>query len=311
MSPEPSALASAVLMIQPAAFGYNPQTALTNTMQRKEAPGEGAAAAARKEAAGCARALSAAGVSVCQLEDTPEPLKPDAVFPNNWVSFHSDGTVVLYPMQADNRRLERRKDIIQAVCSQLAFPMRRIIDLTHHEAEDRFLEGTGSLVLDHTHKLAYASLSPRTHPFVVQEWAETLGYEPILFRAADRAGVPLYHTNVLMSIGERAIVLGTEAIAPEDRGRVRERLLASGRELIEIDQGQIERFAGNVLELRKAGGEGSRVFVMSTSAQRALQGAALERLTACTHQVLAVDIPTIERLGGGSARCMLAEVFAV
>ena len=299
-------------MVQPASFGYNPETAGSNKFQRQPenaAGGEGAAA--RRELDGLVKALAGDGVQVCLVDDTPEPPKPDAVFPNNWVSFHEDGTVVLYPMQAVSRRRERRMDVIDAVAERLGFKVSRVLDLTSHETQGRYLEGTGSLVLDHVERTAYACVSPRTHPEVVAEWARELGYEPIIFSAVDRSGVPLYHTNVLMCIGEKAVIVGTEAIVAADRARVIERLRASGREIIELGQEEIERFGGNMLELAtwdEALGD-SRVLVMSATARHALSADAFARLSACTDEVLAVPIPTIERLGGGSVRCMLAEVF--
>jgi hypothetical protein len=304
--------AEAVLMVRPATFGYNPETAATNRFQRQPSMPAGAdAAAARRELDDLAGALIGEGVRVCAVEDTAEPPKPDAVFPNNWVSFHEDGSVVLYPMQAESRRRERRQEIIDEVAGRLGFKVSRVLDLTHHETHGRFLEGTGSLVLDHIERTAYACISPRTHPDVVEEWARELGYEPIIFSAVDRAGVPLYHTNVLMCIGEKAVVIGTEAILSADRGRVVERLRATGREVIEIGHGEVERFAGNMLELGtwdEALGD-YRLLVMSDTARHALPAETFARLSACTDEVLAVPIPTIERLGGGSVRCMLAEVF--
>ena len=299
-------------MVQPASFGYNPETAGSNKFQRQPESAAGAeGAAARRELDGLIRALAGDGVQVCLVDDTPEPPKPDAVFPNNWVSFHEDGTVVLYPMQAVSRRRERRMDVIDAAAERLGFKVSRILDLTSHETQGRYLEGTGSLVLDHVERTAYACVSPRTHPEVVAEWTRELGYEPIIFSAVDRGGVPLYHTNVLMCIGEKAVIVGTEAIVAADRGRVIERLRASGREIIELGQEEIERFGGNMLELAtwdEALGD-SRVLVMSATARHALCAEAFARLSACTDEVLAVPIPTIERLGGGSVRCMLAEVF--
>lgn len=300
-------LAAAVLMVRPATFGYNPETASTNTLQRPDTLGAGVAAAqARAEVDGFAAALAAQGVAVCVAEDSADIPRPDAVFPNNWLSFHGDGTLVLYPMQAISRRLERRPEVFDRVIKQLGFRVSRLIDLMRHEQAGRYLEGTGSLVMDHVQRLAFACLSPRTHPAVVQEWAEALGYDPVVFSAQDRSGVPLYHTNVLMSIGARFAVVGSAAISPGDRGRVLERLRASGREVIEIDQAQIEGFAGNVLELRSSAGG---VLVMSRSAREAFGAEKLEALGAATGRLLTVDIPTIEQLGGGSARCMLAEVF--
>ncbi|MGH8209381.1 MAG: citrulline utilization hydrolase CtlX [Steroidobacteraceae bacterium] len=316
--------AGAVLMIRPAAFDYNPETALTNKMQQPadaEASGTaavvGAGSASTAQARawaefdGLVRALESEGVTVCSVADTHEPPKPDAVFPNNWVSFHQDGTVVLYPMQAATRRRERRREVVATVVSELEFKTSRLLDLTHHEAEGRFLEGTGSLILDHIERVAYASLSPRTHPAVIQEWAREMGYEPLVFAACDRAGVPLYHTNVLMCVGARMAVIGTAAVAPEDRGRLLDRLRASGREVVEIDHDEIERFAGNMLELAtwdEALGD-SRVLVMSQTARQGLRPENFARLSACTDAVLAVPVPMIEKCGGGSVRCMLAEVF--
>ncbi|MHB8814941.1 MAG: citrulline utilization hydrolase CtlX [Steroidobacteraceae bacterium] len=304
--------AEAVLLVRPASFGYNPETAATNSFQRQPAGAAGAeVAAARNELNGLAGALIGDGVRVCVVEDTVEPPKPDAVFPNNWVSFHEDGTVVLYPMQAESRRRERRQDAIDTVADRLGFKVSRVVDLTSHEAHGRYLEGTGSLVLDHIERTAYACISARTHPDIVEEWARELGYEPIVFGAVDRAGVPLYHTNVLMCVGEKGAIVGTEAIVPADRGRVIERLRATGREVVEVGHAEIERFAGNMLELGtwdEALGD-YRVLVMSETARHALPAEAFARLSACTDEVLAVPIPTIERLGGGSVRCMLAEVF--
>jgi hypothetical protein len=305
--------ASAVLMIRPAAFDYNPETAATNSMQ-KRATGPAAVSnneRARGEFQRLVVALESEGISVCVAEDTPTPLKPDAIFPNNWVSFHADGTVVLYPMQAESRRRERRREVIDTVIECTGFKLTRVLDLTHHELQGRCLEGTGSLVLDHANRVAYASVSPRTHRSVVEEWAREMGYEPVLFDAFDRNGQPIYHTNVLMCIGERAIVAGTAAIAAGDRDRVLERLKSSGREVVEIGLDEIEQFAGNMLELSswdEALGD-CRVLVMSASARRALNPEAFARLSACTDGVLAAPIPTIEMLGGGSVRCMLAEVF--
>ena len=304
--------ADAVLMVRPRAFGYNPETAPTNTFQRPREHADGdAAALARQECAQLARALESEGVTVCSAEDSALPVKPDAVFPNNWVSFHEDGTVVLYPLQSASRRFERRTEVIEAAASELGFKVSHLLDLSWFEGEGKYLEGTGSLVLDNVARVAYACLSPRTHPEVLREWTQALGYEAVTFRAADRTGVPLYHTNVLMCIGARAVIVGAEAIAPDDRGRVLERLAGNGREVIEIGHDEIARFAGNMLELGtwdEALGD-SRVLVMSESARRALSADTFARLSGCTDAVLAVPVPTIEKLGGGSVRCMLAEVF--
>jgi hypothetical protein len=305
--------ADAVLMIRPAAFDYNPETAVTNSMQQRPGLVDSPAhnELARAEFQHMVNALEGEGVRVCVIDDTPEPPKPDAIFPNNWVSFHADGTVVLYPMHAENRRRERRRDAVDAAAEQAGFKISRVLDLSHHEQQGHCLEGTGSLVLDHVNRVAYASISPRTHPTVVEEWARELGYTPVVFAALDRSGAPVYHTNVLMCIGDRFAVVGTGAIAEVDRARVLEPLRASGREIVEIGHEEIEQFAGNMLELAswdEALGD-CRVLVMSSSARHGLKPDTYRQLTACTDGVLAVPVPTIEKLSGGSVRCMLAEIF--
>jgi hypothetical protein len=300
-------------MVRPAAFAFNPQTAESNRFMHADAALSGAARErAREEFDALAQSLRSEGIGVCVAEDSPTPVKPDAVFPNNWVSFHADGTVVLYPMQAENRRLERRPEILEQVRRDLDFQVRRTLDLTQYERSGRYLEGTGSLVLDHVHRIAYACRSPRTDAELIEAWGQLLGYEPVVFDAVDRAGAPLYHTNVVLSIGTRAAVVGAEAIVPRDRARVLERLSASHRAIIEIAHAGIEAFAANVLELAtwdEAVGDAT-VLVMSASARGALPEQAFARLAACVDTVLAVPVPTIERLAGGSVRCMLAEVFA-
>jgi hypothetical protein len=299
-------------MVRPAAFDYNTETAASNRMQRPPPSGNVVhREVARAEFAQFVLALESEGVRVCVLEDTVEPAKPDAVFPNNWISFHSDGTVVLYPMHAASRRLERRNDAIDAVVAQLGFRVRRVLDLTAHERDGRALEGTGSLVLDHVERVAYACRSPRTDPAVIEEWCRELEYDPMVFDATDASGAPLYHTNVLMCIGSRAAIIGADAIAPHQRARVLDRLTASRREVLTITQAQLASFAGNMLELSswdEALGDCS-VLVLSSGARAALSAEEYARLSACVDNLLVAPIPTIERLGGGSVRCMLAEVF--
>jgi hypothetical protein len=304
--------ASAVLMVRPASFDYNPETAASNRMQLPPEPERDRYREdARAEFDRLVRALESEGVRVCVVEDTTEPVKPDAVFPNNWISFHPDGTVVLYPLHAASRRLERRMELIDLVAERLGFSVRRILDLTPHERDGRALEGTGSLVLDHVERVAYACRSVRTDATVLEEWCGELGYEPLIFDATDAGGTRFYHTNVLLFIGARATIVGAEAIAPADRARVLARLAASGREVIPITRAQIAAFAGNMLELAswdEALGDCS-VLVMSACARAALGSETCARLAACTDSAIAAPIPTIERLGGGSVRCMLAEVF--
>jgi hypothetical protein len=243
-------------------------------------------------------------------EDSAEPRKPDAVFPNNWVSFHADGTVVLYPMQAASRRVERRAEVIDAVVRDTGYVVRRTVDLTHHEKSGRFLEGTGSLVLDNVARVAYACRSPRTDETVAREWAQQLGYQLEMFSARDSRGEPIYHTNVVMSIATRMAVVALDNVDAADRARLEARLGAS-REVLGIDDGEMRAFAGNVLELGTWDeylGD-MRILVMSATAQRGLAARKYARLYASVDAVLAAPIDVIERHGGGSVRCMLAEVF--
>jgi hypothetical protein len=303
--------AGAVLMVNPASFGFNAETAASNPMQHGSALSAAELnARARAECAGLARALAAEGVAVLLAEDGADPARPDALFPNNWLSFHADGTLVLYPMLSPRRRLERRPELVEAACARFGFSPRRRIDLSAEEHKGRFLEGTGSLVLDHVARIAYACRSPRTDEALVREWARLMDFEACVFDATDARGQSYYHTNVMMWIGTRAAVACLEAIAPPERERVRASLASSGRELIEIDRAAVDAFAGNMLELAswdEALGDCS-VLVMSRAARTALPAACLQRITGSVDTVLAVPVPTIEGVGGGSVRCMLAEV---
>jgi hypothetical protein len=300
-----------VLMVRPAAFGFNPDAAQTNRLQRRPAGDDDAVQArALREFESLRNALAGEGVAVCVADDTPQPAKPDAVFPNNWVSFHADGTIVLYPMQPATRRPERREAIVEQACRELGFEPRRRLDLSAHERDGRFLEGTGSLVLDPRERRAYACLSPRTDLALLHEWCALLDYEPVAFRATDAGGTPWYHTNVMLCIGTAFALVAAESIAAEDRERVLASLAASGRELVEVGREAVAGFAGNLLELAawdEALGD-VRVLVMSARARAALEGPAWQRLSACVDSVLAVPVPTIEAVGGGGVRCMLAEV---
>ena len=300
--------AEAVLLVRPVAFHGNPETAESNAFQRPPAAADPAAeqAAAAVEFAGLVEGLRAAGVTTIVVPDTARPPTPDSVFPNNWVSFHADGTVVLYPMMAPSRRRERRRDIIELLSRDGGFRVERVVDLSGHETDGQFLEGTGSMVLDRVHRVAYACLSPRTDLEVLAEAARLLDYEPLAFVAADAAGVPVYHTNVMMCVGADFAVLCEEAISDAaQRAAVRRRLEATGHEVIPIRFDQMQSFAGNMLELAGAGGE--RLLALSTRALDALdpeQRAALE--ARC--RLVAAPIAAIEAGGGGSVRCMLAEI---
>jgi hypothetical protein len=304
--------AHGVLLVRPARFGYNRQTAVSNRFQQA-ADWADPAERARAEFDALCAGIKGAGINLCVVDDTAEPAKPDAVFPNNWVSFHRDGTVVLYPMQASNRRAERRTEVIAAVEMQLEFQRRRLIDLRDHEQQGRMLEGTGSLVLDHVQRVAYACRSARTDESLVREWSTLMHYEPLLFDAHGADGAPVYHTNVLLSIGAHWAVVCLAAIAAADRARVLQRLRASGREIVDINVEAMAEFAANLLELLGADPRGGlrSVLLLSERARAALQGLdddAWGRLSGCVDAVVAAAVPTIERLGGGSVRCMLAEV---
>lgn len=298
----------AACLVRPAWFGHNPQTASSNRFQNE--PGanrpEDIARNALLEFDAAAKLLAQAGIPLCIVEDDASAVRPDAVFPNNWISFHDDGTVVTYPMLTPNRRSERRNDLPEQVAQALGFRITRYIDLSHHENAGRFLEGTGSLVLDHVHRLAYANRSARTDERLVNEWCRLLGYTPIVFDAATPDGTPVYHTNVLLWIGEALCGVGLDWIAPADRGRVLGHLAASGRQVLVLGTTALRAFAGNMLELRTAGGQ--HVLAMSGSAWRALEDDERRVLASSTDQILTTDLPTIERYGGGSIRCMLAGV---
>jgi hypothetical protein len=300
--------ATAAMMIRPAAFGWNAETQDSNRFQSPAAPADPALAqTAVAEFDAMVAVLRGAGVAIHALDDRPELRCPDAVFPNNWVSFHDDGTVVLYPMLAPTRRRERRPELLQELIARGGYVVSRLIDLTHHELENRFLEGTGSLVLDHVGRIAYACPSPRTHPAVLREFCDELGYEPCTFDARGRDGTPIYHTNVLLAIGGRCAVICTDAVAADDRARVLDRLAQGGRAVIEIGFEQLESFAGNVLELQAADGAG--VLVMSAQARAGLAAGDFDALMACVDRVVVPEVARIEQAGGGSVRCMLAEVF--
>lgn len=298
--------AGCVLMVRPALFGFNPQTAASNAFQRDPvASPADTRAAALAEFDAVAGALAEVGIEVIVAADTVAPVKPDAVFPNNWVSFHADGSVVLYPMLAANRRFERREEIIRQVIRDGDFHVARTIDLSYREAEEKYLEGTGSVVLDRRAHIAYACLSARTDLDVLGEFAQRLDYEAVAFDASDGSGLPIYHTNVLMGIGTRfAVVCGAAIADPRHRAAVFGMLTSSGHEIIDISRRQMHAFAGNCLELASPRGQ---LIILSTTAWDALEEAQRRTLAACG-EVLRVEIPTIERFGGGGVRCMLADV---
>ena len=294
-------------MLRPASFGFNPDTAPSFLFQREitDANRKEIERRARIEFDLLAGRLREAGVDVIVLDDKEELKTPDAVFPNNWVSFHHDGTVVMYPMFAPSRRPERRRDIIEKLQTG-GFRVSRVADLTHHENQGRFLEGTGSVVFDHSDHIAYANISPRTNSDVLGELCNTLGYRPIVFHATSENGDPIFHTDMVMSIGDRFVIFCGESINDTtERKRVLDGLKATGREIISIDRKQVEQFSGNVLQLQAQ--NGGTVLAISTAACLSLrsdQRDAIQRFT----QIVESPLPVFEGIGRGSARCMMADV---
>jgi hypothetical protein len=296
--------ADAVLMVRPVHFGGNEETAGSNFFQRAGAVPD-AAARAQREFDALALALADAGVRVHQFAGQKNAALPDEVFPNNWLSLHADGTAVLYPPLAANRRRERRPELLAALAESCGYRIERVVDLTELETRGEYLEGTGSLVLDRERHVAYACRSPRTHADGLRAFALALGYEIVPLSAVDSAGRAIYHTNVLLSLGTRFAALCTSAIAsPAERRAVVERLEASGRRVIDLRAEELASFAGNLLELRGSAGP---VIALSAAALASLVAPTRRALEAYGELVTA-DIATIEQLGGGSVRCMLAEV---
>lgn len=302
-----SQLSSSVLMIRPARFESNPQTTASNRFQRKtDASPDEQQQSALAQFNDLVSDLRANGIEAIIVEDTSEPHTPDSIFPNNWVSFHADGRVVLYPMEADNRRTERRMDIVESLDTAHGFQVSEIVDLSHHEQAGHFLEGTGSMVLDRVNHIAYACLSSRTQLDVLGDFAQRLDYDVVAFDAVDRDGVPIYHTNVLMNVGEKLAVICDGAIARDDqRAAVLQRLHETGHDVVALNYDQLDAFAGNMLELRNK--DGDRMLAMSQQAYDSL-----DKKQRCllrdNGSIITTVIDDIENSAGGSVRCMLAEI---
>lgn len=290
-----------VLMVRPNSFGFHAEAARSNVF----ATNRGADLnSALREFDGVVDALTRAGVDVLLLDDTADPAKPDAVFANNWVTFHADGTMVLYPMATEARRLERNADALTELLRSNGFDVRQVIDLSFHERYGQFLEGTGSLVLDRPAHRASANLSPRTDAAVIAEFDERLNYSTLIFDARDQAHRPIYHTNVALSFGARFAALCTDAIAPEFRALLVGEIEAGGRAIIEVEYEQMRQFACNLIELK---GRDGPVIALSSAALRSYrpdQRRMLERFG----ELVEAAIPTIEAVGGGSVRCMITDI---
>ena len=298
-----------ILMVRPANFGFNPETAESNAFQSREQKhtAEEMRQAAMLEFDRFVAALRAAGVQVIVAEDSAVPVKPDAVFPNNWVSFHQEGYIVTYPMFAAVRRLERSEAIVQVVLDAGFAVKGAQKHLETYEAQNLFLEGTGSIIFDHQHRLAYACLSPRTDANLLEELCRFMGYQKVVFHATDANDQDIYHTNVMMALGETFVVICMDSVKDaRERSLLVAAFAETDKEIIEITMEQMNQFAGNMLQVRNDKDE--TILVMSQTAYRSLTPEQVAIITAKT-QILYSDINTIETYGGGSARCMMAEVF--
>ncbi len=299
-------VAEKILMVRPAAFGFNTETAANNFFQNKtDLTQEQVQQKAVQEFDVMVKGLRSEGIEVLVVEDTATPQKPDAIFPNNWFNTTAEGVLNIFPMFAQNRRGEKRDDILQQLANN--FAIDQVYDWTEYEAEAKYLEGTGSMIIDHRNKFVYACISPRTHPAVVEKFAAANGYKAITFTAVDNEGREIYHTNVMMCIGEGFALFCPKAISDDtERIAVAQLLETTGHENIYITQEQMKSFAGNVLHLKNKKGE---LFIaLSETAFNALTQEQKEKLQQYG-KLLPFNVSTIERVNGGSVRCMIAEIF--
>lgn len=300
--------AKTVLMVEPIAFGYNSQTAENNYFQKEQKETD-IQEKALQEFNNFAAKLREKGINVITVKDTLNPHSPDSIFPNNWVSFHEDGTVALYPMFALNRRVERRPEILERLKDE-GFKINTVEDFSPFENEEKYLEGTGSMIFDHDYKIAYGSVSLRLDEELFRNFCAKFGFTPIVFHSYQNVGdqrLPIYHTNVMMCVAEQFVVICLDCIDDEmEREKVQEVIKSSNKELIEISEDQLQQFAGNMLQVQNEAGE--KFLVMSETAYKALTKEQVARIESHC-EIIYSDLDTIETNGGGSARCMLAEVF--
>lgn len=307
----PKAITRQLLMVRPHQFRSNEQTAVNNYYQKNTLKNVELSISkqAQLEFDTFVAQLRQAGIQVLVVQDTAEPDTPDAIFPNNWISFHQDGRLVLYPMFAPNRRLERRSDILKTI-RQVGYELNAVIDYSASEQIGQFLEGTGCMVLDRVHRKAYAARSPRINDGLFLAFCKEFNFEPILFTAYQNVGqerLPIYHTNVMMSVGKKIAVVCLESIDNQaEKAKLIESLEQDGKTIVAITAEQVQHFAGNVLEVE--GAKGQSYLVCSTQAYEAFQPAQRKTLAQFC-QFLHSPLNTIEQLGGGSARCMMAEIF--
>lgn len=292
-----------IMMIEPVSFGFNEETAANNYFQRKEQIDD-AQSKALVEFKRFVEQLAFHDIDVLVIQDTPSPLTPDSIFPNNWISVHEEGTMVLYPMYAKNRRQERKQTVVDAVKNSVG--IHEIVDLTHFESSHKYLEGTGSMVLDRKNKIAYACISERTDVGLFATFCMKMNYTPMLFHAHDQRKLPIYHTNVLMCMADRYVVICLDAVYDQiEREQLIEQFSATQKEIITISFDQMDHFCGNMLQVKNKNGD--YYLVMSTQAFNHLDADQVKRLEAY-QPIIHSDITTIETLGGGSARCMMAEL---
>lgn len=299
-----------ILMVEPVDFRFNEETAVNNYFQKETTENnESVQQKALNEFNTMVTKLREHGVNVITIKDTPNPHTPDSIFPNNWISFHEDGMIALYPMFAPNRRLERREDEVLELLESKGFQATEVMDYTSAEEDEIFLEGTGSIILDRENKIAYAAISPRTDEELFLEFCEDFEYTPVLFEANQTVNgerMQIYHTNVMMCVADEYVVICLESIDnPSEKKNVTETIKKSGKEIIDITEKQMHQFAGNMLQV---GGLGQKYLVMSQTAYNSLTQEQIQTIEKF-NPIISVDIHTIETLGGGSARCMMAEVF--
>ena len=292
-------------MVRPDHFAFNSETAASNAFQNEISPGEKehARAIALKEFDAFVERLKESDIDVHVFNSPVEDYASDAVFPNNWISFHEDGRVILYPMLTKNRRVERRQEIVDMLSKK--FLVSEVVDISYNEEQGRILEGTGSIVFDHINRVAYANCSARTNKELFKEVCSQLGYRDVLFRAYDKNGLDIYHTNVLMAIGDGYAVICLDTLDIEDKERVIASMKEDGLEIIDISFEQMCSFAGNMIQLENRAGE--KFVVMSQSAFESLSPDQKEKIVGF-NKIISADLNTIETIGGGSARCMIAGI---
>ncbi|HMZ45586.1 MAG TPA: arginine deiminase-related protein [Chitinophagaceae bacterium] len=293
-----------LLMIKPVHFTYNAQTAVNNAFQNAAADSN-TQQNALNEFNNFVELLMQNGIDVTVIEDTLQPHTPDSIFPNNWISFHANGTILLYPMYAENRRQERKPHVLENISKK--FSISTTIDLTNYEKSNLFLEGTGSMVLDREKNIAYACISPRTDATILEEFCNKMHFTPMLFKANDSNNSPIYHTNVMMCVADKYVVICLDAITDhQERSTVIHSIESSGKQIVPITLQQMNKFAGNMLQVNNQKGE--KFLIMSSQAYQALTPQQINQLQSYNH-ILHSNLTTIETNGGGSARCMMAEVF--